>query len=201
MTDAYFAPQGPTPSRPAGEQEQEERRGGRELLEWLLVFVAVLLIAGFVRAYIAEPVQVDGRSMLETLKDGEYVLVAKYPYLFDDPKRYDVVACYYPGDTQKLNVKRVFGLPGETVELREGVLYVDGEYVPQDMLEHPRMDNLGPITLAPGYYFVMGDNRQNSRDSRVVGAIARDAIIGQVVQVIYPLKAFRSVVYEPEDAY
>ena len=92
-------------------------------------------------------------------------------------------------------------MPGETVELREGVLYVDGEYVPQDMLEHPRMDNLGPITLAPGYYFVMGDNRQNSRDSRVVGAIARDAIIGQVVQVIYPLKAFRSVVYEPEDAY
>lgn len=200
MTQAPFAPKEPT--IPAQEDEaQATSRSGRELLEWLIIFVAVLLISGFVRTYIAEPVLVDGRSMLQTLRDGEYVLVAKYPYLFDDPKRYDIVACYYPDDAEKLNVKRVFGLPGETIELRQGVLYVDGVYTPQDMLAHPRLDDLGPLTLPPGYYFVMGDNRQNSRDSRDVGPIARDAIIGQVVQVIFPLTAFRSVLYEPEDAY
>lgn len=199
MTEAPFAPKEPIPA--SEDEAQAAGRGGRELLEWLIIFVAVLLIAGFVRTYIVEPVQVDGRSMMDTLLDNEYVLVAKYPYLFDDPKRYDIVACYYPDEPEKLNVKRVFGLPGETIELRQGVLYVDGVYTPQDMLEHPRLDDLGPLTLPPGYYFVMGDNRQNSRDSRSVGAIARDAIIGQVVQVIYPLSAFRSVLYEPEDAY
>ena len=187
---AAFAPQEPAREPPGG-------RGARELLEWLLVFTAVLLTAAFVRAYIAEPVRVDGRSMLETLHDGEYVIVEKYPYLFDDPERFDIVACYYPGDRQTLNVKRVFGLPGETIELRDGVLYVDGEYIPQDMLVHLSLDDLGPITLAPGYYFVMGDNRPNSLDSRDVGPIERNDIIGRVRQVFFPLSAIRSVEYAP----
>ncbi len=187
---ASFAPQEPA-------RDPQGGLGARELLEWLLVFTAVLLTAAFVRAYIAEPVRVDGRSMLETLHDGEYVIVEKYPYLFDDPVRFDIVACFYPGDGQTLNVKRVLGLPGETIELRDGVLYVDGEYVAQDMLQHLSLDNLGPVTLAPGYYFVLGDNRPNSLDSRHVGPIARDAILGRVRQVFFPLSAIRSVEYTP----
>ena len=77
------------------------------------------------------------------------------------------------------------------------MLYVNGEYVAQDMLVHLSLDDLDPITLAPGYYFVMGDNRPNSLDSRDVGPIERNDIIGRVRQVFFPLSAIRSVEYAP----
>lgn len=190
-----------------GGQDKPKKGWKREVFEWVMVFVVAGVIAFVVRTFLFVPVMVDGESMLNTLQDHEYLIATKYDYLLGDPERFDVVICHYPGrmragllgigQMQEDFVKRVVGLPGETIELRDGVLYVDGEYVAQDMLQHLSLDNLGPVTLAPGYYFVLGDNRPNSLDSRHVGPIARDAILGRVRQVFFPLSAIRSVEYTP----
>lgn len=191
----------------AGKREKPKKSWKREVFEWVMVFVVAGVIAFVVRTFVFVPVMVDGQSMMNTLQDREFLIATKYDYLLGDPERFDVVICHYPGrmrpgllgigEVQEDFVKRVVGLPGETIELRDGVLYVDGEYIPQDMLVHLSLDDLGPITLAPGYYFVMGDNRPNSLDSRDVGSIERNDIIGRVRQVFFPLSAIRSVEYAP----
>lgn len=191
----------------AGKREKPKKSWKREVFEWVMVFVVAGVIAFVVRTFVFVPVMVDGQSMMNTLQDREFLIATKYDYLLGDPERFDVVICHYPGrmrpgllgigEVQEDFVKRVVGLPGETIELRDGVLYVDGEYIPQDMLVHLSLDDLGPITLAPGYYFVMGDNRPNSLDSRDVGPIERNDIIGRVRQVFFPLSAIRSVEYAP----
>lgn len=181
----------------------------QELCEWGSTLVVALILACLVRTYIFEPVRVDGDSMYPTLHHGEFMYVSKLDYgtsfigipftnigtyvtLGGEPELFDVVVCNYPDrlsdSGSRLNfVKRVVGLPGDTVEIKAGYLYVNGAKYDEKFL-HERMDaDFGPYTVPEGHYFLMGDNRNNSNDSRnaKVGAVARDMIVGKVEGVIW----------------
>lgn len=171
---------------------------GREIFEWIMVFVVAGAMAFVVRTFIFEPVRVDGTSMLNTLQNNEFMITTKFDYLFSDPERFDIVICNYPNTSDgKYRVKRVVGLPGETIELRDGLLYINGEFVEQDFDMTPNQTNYGPITLQEGCYFVLGDNRNNSKDSRsaLVGPLDRKMIKGHVRCVVFPFNRIRLMPY------
>ena len=128
------------------------------------------------------------------LENNEFMIATKFDYLAGDPERFDVVICDYPNtDDGMYRVKRVIGLPGETIELKKGELYVNGEFVEQNFEMTPNETDFGPFTVPEGHYFVMGDNRNNSKDSRspMVGALERKMIKGHVRCVVFPLSKAR----------
>ena len=167
----------------------------REIFEWIVTIVAALAIAFVIRTFLFEPVRVDGGSMLETLQNGEVMFVTKYDYLGKDPERFDVVICHYPDRGTTNFVKRVVGLPGDTVEIKDGYLYVNGTKYGETYIEHRPLTDFPATEVPEGCYFVMGDNRSNSHDSRAydVGPLTRSQILGHVRQVIFPFSAWRAV--------
>lgn len=168
---------------------------GREILEWVLVVVVAVAAALLIRTFIFEPVRVDGESMLNTLHDNEYMIVTKYQYLFGDPERFDVVICHYPGRGNTNFVKRVVGIPGDTVAMRGGVLYVNGEAVDEPYIDYHAAYTMEDTVIEEGHYFVLGDNRPNSNDSHApgVGQLSRDMIVGKVRLVAWPISAWRTI--------
>ena len=200
-------------------KEKKKKTVAREILEWVLTVVAAVLIALPIRAFAFELVRVDGRSMNSTLADGEIMFVSKldyastwlyFPWQDDaskekaprittggDPKRFDVVICRYPGRGDTNFVKRVVGLPGDTVELRQGYLYINGEkydepYI-RDEYRSGSGSTYGPEVVPEGHFFVMGDHRNNSNDSRAQGAITRDMIVGHARSVLFPFNEIRGI--------
>ena len=193
----------------------------REILEWVLTIVIAVAVALPIRAFAFELVRVDGTSMNGTLSDGEIMFVNKLDYASawltlpwqderskesaarvttgGDPERFDVVICRYPGRGDTNFVKRVVGLPGDTVELRDGYLYVNGERYEEPYIRDEyrtsggRGLDYGPCTVPEGEYFVMGDHRNNSNDSRCQGTLTRDMIIGHVRCVLFPFGEIRGI--------
>ena len=175
-------------------KEEPKKSLKREIFEWIMVFVVAAAMAFVVRTFIFEPVRVDGSSMLNTLTDSEFMIATKFDYLLGDPERFDIVICNYPNTSDGMyRVKRVIGMPGETMELRAGELYIDGQHMEQnfDMTENETY--FGPYTVPEGHYFVLGDNRNNSKDSRsvMVGPLERDMIKGHVRAVVFPFNKMR----------
>ena len=174
-------------------KEKPKKSLQREIFEWIMVLVVAAALAFVVRTFIFEPVRVDGSSMLNTLENNEFMIATKFDYLAGDPERFDVVICDYPNtDDGMYRVKRVIGLPGETIELKKGELYVNGEFVEQNFEMTPNETDFGLFTVPEGHYFVMGDNRNNSKDSRSeeVGNVKRSQIIGRTWLRIWPLNKF-----------
>lgn len=173
------------------------------MVQTLIQLVCWVAVALLIRQFAVEFVRVKGGSMRSTLQNGEVMLVTKGEYLFGAPKRHDVVICHYPGrymDKWKLLkqyfVKRVIALPGETISMEEGVVHINGVPLEEPYLseEHTRRKtSMEPVTLGEDEYFVMGDNRDNSNDSRRVGPLKRRAIIGHVRAVLWPLRGFRRI--------
>lgn len=169
----------------------------------LIQLVCWIAVALLIRQFAVEFVRVKGSSMRSTLENGEVMLVTKAEYLFGEPKRQDVVICHYPNrymDKWKLIpqyfVKRIIGLPGETVSIEEGVVHIDGAPLEEPYLDENytrRRTSMEPVKLGADEYFVMGDNRDNSNDSRRIGPLKRRAIIGHVRRVLWPLKGFRRI--------
>lgn len=161
-----------------------------------IVFLCLLACLLAVRQFLFEPVRVKGSSMLPTLHTGQLLAVSKAAYLTGEPQRGDVVICHYPNryaDPWRLFrlyfVKRVIGLPGETVEIVEGVVHIDGQPLEEDYLDPARnrsRRSMDARTLGPDEYFVMGDNRDSSNDSRRVGPLPRDMLVGRVAGVLFP---------------
>ncbi len=183
-------------------KEKAKKTPMQELLSWIVTLVMAVVIAFAIRTLIFEPVRVDGESMCDTLQNGEIMYVSKPEYLFGDPQFGDVVICHYPGRGNTNFVKRVIGLPGDVVEVRSNVVYRNGEAITEPYLTPERNDNgfsMAPFTLGEDEYFVMGDNRDNSHDSRnyyangMPSAIERSMIKGHVRFVVFPFDHFRGI--------
>lgn len=157
--------------------------------EWLRVILIAVLIAFFLRSFVFVTSVVDGESMEPTLEDGEIVLFNKFTYLFNDPERGDIVIINRP---QKNYVKRVIALPGETIEVRNQTLYIDGEEYEQSFIPDNIQNftgQIGPIQVPENSFFVMGDNRKLSKDSRNgLGFISEENIVGRSEFIIFPFK-------------
>lgn len=173
----------------------------KEILSWILTLGAAVIIALVIRTFLFEPVRVDGHSMDDTLANGEIMFVTKPEYLTGDPQPGDVVICHYPDRGNTNFVKRVVGVPGDTLMFVDNVLIRNGEVVDEPYLTPSRNQNgfsMLPITLGENEYFVCGDNRDNSHDCRnltngVPEAITRDMILGHVRYVVYPFSDARSI--------
>lgn len=145
-----------------------------------------VLLALLLRFFVCMLVRVKGKSMMDTLHNGDFMLALRYG-LFGRIRRFDVVICRYPGRKGHF-VKRVVGLPGERVSMTEGALYINGAEVTEDFPLRRSLRGFDERTLGPDEYFVMGDNRPCSSDSRRVGPIHRRAILARVCCVFLPLR-------------
>ncbi|MDE5699166.1 MAG: signal peptidase I [Lachnospiraceae bacterium] len=158
----------------------------------LLVFCAAYLIV----TYVGQRTQVSGSSMETTLSDGDHLIVDKISYRFENPERFDIIVFPFQYDTDTYYIKRIIGMPGETVQIDEsGNIYIDGEVLEEsygrEVIQSPGRAS-DPILLGEDEYFVMGDNRNNSSDSRdpSVGNIHRRDIIGRAFIRIWPTSKF-----------
>ena len=174
-------------------KQKKKKTLKQELIEWACTLLAAFLIAFVVRNFVCEFVVVDGNSMKHTLLDTEVMLVTKPEYLFGDPERFDVVVCHYPNRGDTYFVKRVVGLPGDTVAVHDGYLYVNGEKQPEEYLTIRPNYELAEYTVPEGQYFVLGDNRASSNDSHLIGPLDRDMILGKVHYVLFPFDSFRAI--------
>ena len=172
---------------------KEKSRGiAGEILSFLLYVVIVVGITFLIIHYVGQRTYVSGSSMENTLSDGDNLIVDKITYRFSDPKRYDIIVFPYQYEENTYFIKRIIGLPGETVQIVDGIIYIDGEAL-QESYGREVMKNSGlaadPVTLGEDEYFVLGDNRNDSTDSRdpSVGKIPRDRIIGRAWVRIWPL--------------
>lgn len=167
-----------------------ENRG----LFFYVVVVAVFALA--FRLFIFEPMRVDGPSMESTLFNNEKMLVVKASYWFEEPKRGEVVIAYYPNYPIHV-VKRVIGLPGETVTIKDGAVYVNGAAIDESAYWNGIiLGDMAPFTVPDNCVFVMGDNRNDSLDSRnllAVGPIPYYRIVGRTRAVIWPISNFRTL--------
>jgi len=155
------------------------------------VFISLLIVVPF-RYFIAQPFIVSGASMEPTFTDGEYLIVDEISYHIEDPKRDDVVIFKYPLNTAKYFIKRIIGLPGETVIIQDGVITIkekngQTETLNEDYIKNIKRDNF-TATLGDNEYFVLGDNRPNSADSRSWGPLPRDLIVGRPFLRLLPIK-------------
>lgn len=169
-------------------KKNEEVNIVKDLLNLLVYILVVILICWAVLTYVGQRTEVSGDSMNDTLNDGDSLWIDKLTYRFDDPERYDIIVFPYSDDTYY--IKRIIGLPGETVYIDEGgVIYINDEPLDDDIYGKEVIDSTKrgvasePVTLGDDEYFVMGDNRNNSRDSRIadVGNIKLDQIEGRAV--------------------
>ena len=180
--------------------KQEEIPAGRKLrnsLVELCVYIAIIVICvAFVPKYVLQRTIVDGKSMMNTLKNGENLLVEKVSYHFTDPDRFDVIVFYPHGrDSSDYYIKRVIGLPGETIQIKGEDIYINDEKIEENFGKDPIMDPgiaENPIKLGDDEFFVLGDNRTVSEDSRYeeVGPVKRENIEGRAILRIYPLSEF-----------
>ncbi len=183
------------------EQEKKEEIGGikgalKEAFGFLCYLVVVLLLTFLVVEFVGQRTVVSGSSMEETLTDGDNLIVDKIIYRFGEPRRFDIIVFEYQKEENTFYIKRVIGLPGETVQIAEdGTIYINGEEL-EESYGRAIMKDAGiarePIQLKEDEYFVLGDNRNCSRDSRdsEVGPVKRDWILGKAWLRVYPFDNF-----------
>ena len=174
--------------RRAEMKRRRERRRKRQLVyRWLLAVVAALVVALLIRSYVFEIVRIQGPSMNDTLVGGDFVLITKFDYRLREPQSLDVVYCSFPNQAGSF-VKRIVAGPGDTLAIQEGKTLVNGQEVLEPYVDHPAQSDYGPVMLGDDQYFVLGDNRARSNDSRSdeVGVLSRARIHGKVHRIVWP---------------
>jgi len=161
---------------------------------WEMVRFAILalLIVIPIRTFVAQPFIVSGNSMVPTFHDNEYLIVDELSYRFNEPKRDDVIVFHYPKDTTKFFIKRIIGLPGDTLTIDGSKVTIKNDKNPEGfVMDEPFVKNQSSnqlsITLGEGEYFVMGDNRIASSDSRIWGTLPKNLIVGRAFIRLLPL--------------
>ena len=178
-------------------------------MEYIEALAIAIVLAFVIRSFIVQAYRIPSGSMLETLQIGDHILVNKMSYnvripftdivLFytGEPKFGDVVVFRYPEDPSKDYIKRLIGLPGDTIELRGKALYRNGKLVSEpyvhyehpEITDRPLIDQFGPITVPENSYFMLGDNRDNSEDSRYWGFVTKDALLGKAWRIYWSWQA------------
>jgi signal peptidase I len=170
------------------------KEGTRSFISEVLNFALVaLLIVLPIRMFIAQPFIVSGASMETTFSSGEYLIVDQVSYRFEEPARGDVIVFRYPKDPSKFFIKRIIGIPGDTIHIDGSAVTLTNEGHPEGVvLDEPYIRTMAPNTtisetLGTDEYFVMGDNRNASSDSRMWGVLQRDKIVGRALLRLFPL--------------
>ncbi|NLJ80621.1 MAG: signal peptidase I [Firmicutes bacterium] len=163
----------------------------REYVESLAIAIVLAL---FIITFIAQSFLVEGSSMEPSLHHGQRLLVEKVSYRFGEPQRGEIIVFKYPGDRRRKFIKRVIGVPGDEVLIKNGFLYINGVRLEEDFINGPTYGSYsapshGPLSVPLDHYFVLGDNRRNSDDSRYpdVGFIPKKEIVGRALFVYWPL--------------
>lgn len=174
-----------------------------EAWEWGKALLIAVALAVVIRYFLLTPIVVDGYSMMPTLHDKDKMIVNKIGYVLGEPERFDIIVFHAP--EKKDYIKRVIGLPGDTIEYKDDVLYVNGKayeepYLDENKKEYKKLDPVGPLTedfkkepVPEGHLFVMGDNRRSSKDSRHIGFVSIDEVIGKTSLVLWPIEKMRIV--------
>lgn len=170
----------------------------KEMISTLLYLLMVLCLTWFIIQFVGQRTEVEGGSMEPTLYNGDNLIVDKISYRFRDPERFDIIVFPFQYKEKTYYIKRIIGLPGETVQIDlQGNIYINGELLAEGYgREVIRPENIGlamePVVLGEDEYFVLGDNRNNSSDSRIeaVGNIKRKDIIGRAWLRIWPFERF-----------
>ncbi|MDL2219772.1 signal peptidase I [Ruminococcaceae bacterium OttesenSCG-928-O06] len=179
------------------QQENQNTAGGEKtarlstaLREWVIAILIALLVALLLTQVVFVNAQVPSESMEDTIQVNDRVLGLRFVYLFEDPARYDIMIFHYPDDETQLYVKRVIGMPGEQLEIRDGLVYIDGQSTPLEtgFVKGALRGNFGPYTIPEDCYFVMGDNRNESWDSRYWQNtfVRRERVVGRVWLRLFP---------------
>lgn len=162
----------------------------KELWEYIKMIIFVIVVVLIVNNVLLINARVPSESMEKTIMTGDRFFGNRLAYLFNDPERFDIVVFKYPDDESQLFVKRVIGLPGETVEIKEGKVYINGSDTPLDDSFTPEtpMGNYGPYVVPEGRYFMLGDNRNHSGDSRFWKQpyVEKDKIVGKAILRYFP---------------
>jgi signal peptidase I len=166
-----------------------------EIRVWTRDLLIAIGLALVIIVFLYQPVKVEGTSMAPLLSDQERIFINKFVYRFEPIQRRDVVVFWYPLDHSKSFIKRVIGLPGESVEIRQGIVYVNGRAIDEPYVptQYEDMSDYGPVRVPKDSYFVMGDHRISSNDSRVFGAVASKFIYGRAVFAYWPVDHFGSL--------
>ncbi len=152
-------------------------------------------LLAFVYFFVGAPMVISGQSMWPSLRNGEFAWINRLEYFFKEPQRGDVIVFRFPGTRQELYVKRIIGLPGETVEIRQGKIYVNGQPLGESYYagSTPAL-GFQKVKLGEKEYFVLGDNRPASNDSRIWGPLSKRFIIGKLNFVFWPLSRRRIII-------
>lgn len=165
--------------------EEKKETVKKNYIKEFLPYFMIILVVVLIKTFVVSPIRVNGASMNPTLNDKDIMLLDEISYRFSDIERFDIVVVK---EEDEYLIKRVIGLPGETVEYKNDKLYIDGKYVKEDFKHKETFDF--STTLGKDEYFIMGDNRTNSTDSRVFGPISRDKIMGKTSLTILPISRF-----------
>lgn len=167
---------------------QRKAGEGRALRLWLRDMVISLLASFFIITFLYQPVKVEGTSMLPRLEDQDRLFINKFVYHFEKISRGDVVVFYYPRDPEKSYIKRVIALPGDKLRVDDGEVYVNGSHIPEPYVPERFRDarSVDEQVIPRGEYFVMGDHRSISSDSRDFGPVDRELIYGKAAFIYWP---------------
>ena len=183
-------------------EETKERSIFRELGGWLLYILIIIGLTYLIITFVGQRTRVSGSSMETTLSNGDNLIVDKLTYHFKEPKRYDIIVFPYKYEENTYYIKRIIGLPGETVQVIDGYTYINGEQLAGDIYGAEVMESAGiaaePITLGEDEYFVLGANRNHSSDSRdpSVGILKRKDLMGRAWIRIYPFDKMGVIKHE-----
>ena len=168
---------------------------GEEIKDWIVSIVIAIVLAFLIRYFIVELYLVDGPSMRPTLQSAERLVVNKFIYRFRTPERGEILVFRYPRDPSRDFIKRVIAIPGDTIEIKDGRVYVNSTLLNEPYILSKTRGNYPLATVPEGHIFVMGDNRNNSEDSRFadVGFVPFDLIKGKAMLVFWPIGQFKTL--------
>ncbi len=163
----------------------------KSFVKEIWVYVVLIIVILLIKKFIVMPIKVNGTSMIDTLHHNDIMILDKISYRFNDIKRFDIVVI---DDKEELIIKRIIGLPGEYIEYKDNKLYVNGKYVKENFSHKETSDysieELDETKVPENSYFVLGDNRVNSKDSRIIGFIPKEQILGKTSLTVFPFSRF-----------